>query len=535
MGQLKDFFAKTRTKWGELSKSKRMSIIILLGSLLIAVLVFTLTLGKTEYVPVFTNLSMQDSAQIIESLEDQKFNNYRLADGGASILVPADNVDKLRIDLAMDGTLPNSGTGYELFDDTDYSMTDADRKIMYQRALQGELERSIQSLEEVERARVHLVLTEDSIFVREKEPSTGSIILTLKAGQTLEPRQILGIISLVSGAVKDLPEENIRVVDSRANLLSQGIAGINNDPWGQQNTGQRMDIEREFELGLKEDLRQMLEMVFGAGRVLVNVNADLDFDSEESTTITYNPQGVIRSEQTRINRNEGSYVGEGEGGSPIDDNTQNVIEEDEDYVNTGGYSRESIINYEIGEMTTYSKKAPGTIKRVSTSVVYDGDLSDERKQSMLNIVMAATGFDETRGDLINVEGVAFDTSIQKEIEDLIAREEAARIADQESQAALRRSFLLYGSIGLAGAVLLIFILMLALRTRDRNRASADEVGSLFATTIDEPLPIDELLKQAAQEEASEDSLIERDIREFAQENPEQMTELIRAWILEDER
>lgn len=534
MGRIREFFSKIKGAWDGLSRLRKTSIIIILVSLLIALIVYPLTIGKTEYLPVFTNLSIQDSAQIVDTLEDQNFTDYKIADGGSTILAPADQVDTLRISLAMEGTLPNSGKGYELFDDTSYSMTDADRRIMYQRALEGELERSIQSLDEVERARVHLVLSEDSIFVKEKEPSTASIILTLKPGKALEAKQILGIISLVSGAVKDLPEENVRVVDSRANLLSQGITTNSDDIWDKQNSGQRMNIEREFELSLKEDLRKMLEMVFGGGKVIVSVNADLDFDAEETTSITYNPQGVIRSEQTKIYQS-GPDSGKAEGGSPIDDNTQNVIDEDGNPANGGSYSRETIVNYEIGEMTQYTKKAPGKIRRLSTSVVYDGELSVERKESMLNIIRAATGFDESRGDLISVEGVAFDRSIQKEIEDLIAKEEAARKAEQDRQAALRRTILLYGGIGLAGAILLIFLLLLLVRGKEKTKARASEMNSLFAATIDDPLPIDELLRKVTQEKESEDIKLEKGIRDYAKENPEQMINLIRAWIIEDER
>lgn len=201
----------------------------------------------------------------------------------------------------------------------------------------------------------------------------------------------------------------------------------------------------------------------------------------------------------------------------------------------GSYSRETIVNYEIGEMTQYTKKAPGKIRRLSTSVVYDGELSVERKESMLNIIRAATGFDESRGDLISVEGVAFDRSIQKEIEDLIAKEEAARKAEQDRQAALRRTILLYGGIGLAGAILLIFLLLLLVRGKEKTKARASEMNSLFAATIDDPLPIDELLRKVTQEKESEDIKLEKGISDYAKENPEQMIDLIRAWIIEDER
>jgi len=443
--------------------------------------------------------------------------------------VKADQVDRLRLDLAIDGILPDKGTGFELFDNASVTMTDSDRKILYQRALEGELERSIESLEEVERARVHIALAEDSIFIKDKKPATASIILTLKQGRSLAPKQILGIISLVSGAVKDLPEENVRVVDSKANLLSEGIIGLGDDFWGEQNTGRLMELENQFELGLKEDLRKMLEQVFGAGKVVVNVNADLDFDSEESTIITYDPQGVVRSEQTRIIYNGGLPTGSG--GSPIDENS-NVIDENGNPVTGGSSSHETTKNYEIGEKTTYTKKAPGEVKRICTSVVYDGKLDDNMKQAITNIVMAATGFDDKRGDLINVEGVSFDTSLKDEIAKLIAKEEEERKALQAAEAARLRRTLIYGGSGISGAVLLSIILLFIMQSR-KGSMRANEVTSMFAATIDEPLPVEDIMKKVSEDKAAEDPEIK--IKNFAKNNPDKMTDLIRAWILEDER
>ena len=266
MGGLAEIWNRIKTSWSNLGRNKKIAIIVVLCSVFIAVLVFALTSNKTEYVPMFTNLDIQDSSEIVATLEGMNFTDYKIEDNGSTILVPKQNVDRLRLDLAIEGVLPDSGEGFELFDESSYAMTDADREILYQRALQGELERSIQSLEEVEKARVHLALSQESIFVREKEPASASIILTLKDNKTLSPEQIRGIISLVSGAVKNLPEENVRIVDSNANLLSKGVLE-DEDPFKSPGgTNKLMELEKQFENSIKNDLETMLEQVLVLAR-----------------------------------------------------------------------------------------------------------------------------------------------------------------------------------------------------------------------------------------------------------------------------
>ena len=199
MGNIVGIWNKLSGAWSKLSRAKKISFIIVLCSLIAAISVYSLSSNKTEYIPVFTNLDIQDSSQIVEKLDESKYTDYKIAENGTAILVPEKDVDRLRLDLAIDGVLPDSGEGFELFDKSSYAMTDADREILYQRALEGELQRSIQSLEEVDKARVHLALSEETIFMKEQKPATASIILTLKTGKTLSPEQIKGIISLVSG------------------------------------------------------------------------------------------------------------------------------------------------------------------------------------------------------------------------------------------------------------------------------------------------------------------------------------------------
>jgi flagellar M-ring protein FliF len=164
MGSVKKVWKNIASWWTDLSKYKKITLIILLFSVLTAVLVYSMRSNKTEYVPLFTKLDLQSSSKIVASLDDRGYTNYKLGENGTAILVPEKDVDRLRLDLAIDGALPDSGAGFELFDEAGYAMTDADRQILYQRALQGELERSIETLAEVSKARVHLALSEESIF-----------------------------------------------------------------------------------------------------------------------------------------------------------------------------------------------------------------------------------------------------------------------------------------------------------------------------------------------------------------------------------
>lgn len=527
MGRIREFFGKIQKGYKSLSPSKKISIGIILISLLLAGMIYYFTLGRTKYVPIFTNLELEDSGQIVEKLEEMKVTDYRVQDGGRTVMVSEKEVDKLRLDLAMNGILPNSGNGFELFDDAGFAITDEDRKILFQRALEGELQRSIMSLKEVERARVHLALAEESIFTKEEKPGTASVVLKLKPLETLDQEQVRGIISLVSGAVKNLPEENVRVVDDKANILSDGIAS--NDPTFQstQGTSQRMEIKKQFEEDLQKDLNSMLEKTLGVGKVLVKVNADMDFDSQESTVISYDKEGIIRSQQIRIDRN--GNVTNVEGGSPIDENSNYIdpnvegVIDDEDTT-----SYESVTNNEFGETTTYTVKAPGEVKRISTSVIYDGTLTPAMQGAIQNIVMAATGFDMERGDMINVEGMDFDTSYQDQLQEELAQEQA-QLAEKE---AAKQKLMMY--IGIPAGIILAILIVFGI-IRIARRKKEEDTSLPLDVRIDEPIPTEEIVAEPLINIDSQESTEERSVKDYAEKNPEKMAELIRAWIIEDER
>ena len=541
MGKIVGIWNKLSGAWIKLSKVKKISFIIVLCSLIAAISVYSLSGNKkAEYVPLFTNLDIKDASQMVEKLDERKYTDYKIADNGTALLVPENDVDRLRLDLAIDGALPDSGEGFELFDKSNYAMTDADREILYQRALEGELQRSIQSLEEVDKARIHLALSEESIFMKEQKPATASIILTLKPGRDLVPEQIKGIISLVSGAVKNLPEKNVRVVDSSAHLLSDEVLN-EEDTYSSAGSSTRiMDLEKQFENKLEKDLKDLLEQVFGVGKVAVSVKTDLDFDSQDKTRISYDPQEVIRSQEVRINQN--GTTTEGQGSSPIDNNTQNYIDENVTEVldQNGVTSYESTTNNEIGETKTHTTKAPGEVKRITASVVYNGKLNEETQQAMQNIVSAAIGYDERRGDTIQVEGVSFDTSLKDELDQQMQEEEARRQKEAaikaQRQAASQRKILFVALGVLSVCIIAVLIgLFRSVRKKKRKREPEPESPPMVDAVADEPIPVEDILREEPLINIEpKENKEERSLKEYARKNPDDMADLVRAWILEDE-
>jgi flagellar M-ring protein FliF len=198
MGALQNIFNKWAQGWKSISSSRKIAIIVLVSGIATALIFFITVLTKPKYEPLFTNMSTEDMAKVVEKLKQDKVS-YK--PDGTTLLVPRDKVEELRLSVASSGIMPSDGKGFELFDQSTLGMTDTDMRIMYQRALEGELQRTIKAFGEIEYARVHLVIPESSVFVRDKQLATASITLKLKNGIKLSPDQVRTIVALVSGSV----------------------------------------------------------------------------------------------------------------------------------------------------------------------------------------------------------------------------------------------------------------------------------------------------------------------------------------------
>lgn len=506
-----------KSGWTKIDTKRRVTMVTLFIGVILAATIFTSFTQKANYATLFRNLEIQDAGSIVNDLDLKKIK-YKLENGGKDILIDEKIIDKYRLQLAMDGMMPENSTGFEIFDNVGLMATDEDRKIMYQRALTGELQRSIMSLEVVNSAKVHLMLPQKSIFDSNEKEASASVIVDLKPYQKVTNDMIWGIAALVSGAVDNLPEKNIQIIDSKGNVLSSILQ--QNDSFTSLDVMNRYGtIRDEFEQKIESNLYDLLGSAYGKDKIKVSVYADLDFDSEESTTITYdNP--VIRSDHINIS-GDSVNVSKVAGGS-IDDNISNVTQG-----SVGDNSTyERITNNELSTQTKNSIKAPGKVNKLTTSVIYDGNLSSEALTKMQSIVASATGYDSDRGDLISIEGVVFDKSYEKQLQ---AELDAIKLDEENSSGITGLSKYIPTALRILGVIILISLIGAVISNRKQKNVKKDiaynapsakdiDIGQIFNNHIEDlEVKTDENQSKAIK---------------YAKENPETTAELIKTWIKE---
>ena len=403
----------------EFAKTIGASRIAAMGAVTLALVGFftflILRVTAPEMMPLFTNLTLDDAAGIIKQL-DREGVAYELRNNGNEILVSKDRVAKLRMELAQNGLPKGGGIGYEIFDKSDaLGTTSFVQNINAVRALEGELERTIRTLDSVQDARVHLVIPERPLFSRDKVEPSASIVLRVRG--TLEPGQVRAIRHLVATAVNGLRPQRISVVDETGSLLADGA---DDDP-----TGSTVVDERQVALEnrLRKQVEGIVNSLVGPGHARVQVNADFDFNRITETSDKYDPDGrVVRSSQTREessattpNNNEVTV------GNQIPQAQQNPTQQE-----ANGQPREQskkteeTVNYEISKTTKTQVTEGGRVKRISVAVVVDGSYSKDDKGNIVYkprskeeidqiaaLVRSAIGFDQKRGDQVEVANLRF--------------------------------------------------------------------------------------------------------------------------------
>ena len=365
-----------------------------------------------QMVPLFTDLSMQESAAIVKDLERQAVA-YELKNDGASVLVAKDQVLKVRMKLAESGLPRGAGVGYEIFDKSDtLGATSFIQNINHLRALEGELARTIRALHRVEMARVHLVLPERPLFSRDKVEPSASIVVKVRG--TLETQQVRAIRHLVASAVNGLKPERVSIVDEAGRLLADGASGDG-------NVGASVD-ERQiaFERRLREQIESIVTSVVGPGRARVQLTSEFDFNRITQTADRFDPEGrVLRSSQTR----EESAASENRDGQvSVGNELPGAQTAQQPGVTPREVSKKSeeIVNYEISRTTRTEVVEGGRVKRISVGVLVDGiygkndkgePIYEARAQEELDriaaLVRSAIGFDQKRGDVVEVVNLRF--------------------------------------------------------------------------------------------------------------------------------
>lgn len=410
------FREQIRDFWSRLPRVARIAIPGASVLLFVALLLLP-RLFAPRLVPLFTGMSPQEAAQVVDFLQEQQVR-YELAAGGTAILVPADEVYDLRLKVAGAGLPGDSVVGFELLNQTNLGLTDFERRARYNWALQGELTRTIEKLEGVEEARVHLVIPEPSVFVREQEPPSASVFVRLRSGRSLSPVQVRSITTLVSRSVPGLREADVAVVDQNGRLLSAGLESPDASDAGFSTVAasERLALTRDFEQETEERIRSMLEQVFGLGQAVVRVSATLDFDLREERQEQFAPapgsdRGLLRSEQVEMETSSTS-LDTGTAGVPgISSNVPGYTTvEAAGTPQTSGDKSLAIRNYELNRTESYYVPAPGRLNRLSVAVILNQSLTPTERAQVEAAVASAAGIVRERGDQLTIATVPFNTA-----------------------------------------------------------------------------------------------------------------------------
>jgi flagellar M-ring protein FliF len=420
----------------------RMTTSQKLGTLVAVTLAIALFVGgllwasEPPYGVVFANLSEKDGGQIVAALEQQNVP-YKISGGGSAIMVPADRVHDVRLRLASQG-LPKGGlVGFEVMDTQKLGVSQFAEQVNYQRALEGELARSIQSLGAVKGARVHLAIPKQTAFLRDEQKPTASVLVALHAGRRLDPSQVAGIVHLVSSSVPRLSPGGVSVIDQDGNLVSEPSNGGKMAGLDATQIKYVRDIEQEY----KRRVESILAPMVGVDNVRAQVTADVDFTETEQLAETYkpnpNPQTAIRSQQTA---ETGSNAGAGAVGVPGALSNQPPVPATAPITNpavpgssTGSaqsplnFSKNATFNYEVDKTVRHTKGAPGGVRRLAVAVVINHKhdpaknksqpLTDSELKQATALAQEAVGFSKERGDTVNVANVSFARLEQEAIAD----------------------------------------------------------------------------------------------------------------------
>ena len=417
---IKQFLQGVGKFYSELGKKQKITILV---SIIVTVsfIVFLLVYNSGDknnysgYSVLFDELDTKNSAAVVSILEKNQIK-YILKDE-STILVPSKDVYKQRLEVASAGILKDNKVGFEIFDKQEFGATDEEQRIKFKRALEGELSRTIESLTPISKASVHIAFGKESLFVKEKEPPTASVVVNIKMGMKLSQKQVMGIKNLVASSVSSLSIENVKIIDQHG----VNLGNEDEESFDTSLLQAQIKYKKDYESALEQKIMNVLAPVLGGwDRVVARVNADFNFDQEKSQSEVFDPNSVARSEQNLEEKKEGKK-GKEVGGVPGAISNIGPVQGIEDSENKETYSKnQSTINYEISKKVTTVKSQFANLKRVSAAVVVDGKyeldennkatyvaISEEELAKLQILVKNAIGFDEARGDSVSVDNIRF--------------------------------------------------------------------------------------------------------------------------------
>lgn len=536
--------------------------LVIAGAATIAIIVALLMWARSpDYRVLYSNLGEADGGRIIGEL-DSRGVPYRFSQGGQALLVPNEQVHTLRLQLAEQGLPQGGNVGLELMQDQAFGISQFAEQINYQRGLEGELARSMESLGPVERARVHLALAKDSVFVRDREPAKASVVLTLQPGRAIGEGQVSSIVHMVSSSVPDLATDAVTVVDQSGELLTRS------DGNGLGLDGSQLEYIAEVERSYRRRIESILAPILGLRNVRAQVTADIDFSQREETAERYGPnqapnEAAVRSHQSRLTWQGDEELAGGIPGalsntppgtatSPVempaeeDDGQADAADQDSDTTGSdASLDRDQVINYEVDRTVSHTQYRRGQVERLSAAVVINyretidenGDpqtepLGDEELTQLERLVRQAMGFSEARGDEIALVNSPF-TVEEHETEPL----EWWQRPDIQRLAATLGRYLL---VGLAALLLYLLILRPFIKraTAIPAPASQQSASTITARVGDEEEPVSDGAEEdntstydkprRRKATAYEQNL--NNLRSMAEEDPRMVAMVVRSWM-----
>lgn len=525
-------------RFNQLSNQQKLGYIIGLAAVIAVVAGAWMWSQTPDYRVLYTNLSDRDGGAIIGSLQQMNVP-YKMAEGGGAILVPATHVYEVRLRLASQGLPKGSVVGFELMEGQKLGTSQFLEQVNYQRGLEGELTRSIQSLSAVQAARVHLAIPRPTVFIRDQQKPSASVLLSLGPGKTLDPAQVSGIVHLVASSVPELPVKNVTVVDQNGNLLSG--AGENAASHAGLDPSQ-LDYLHQVEQSYAKRIESILTPIAGLGNVRAQVTAELDFSQVEQTAETFKPnpapgEAAVRSQQT--SETIGNAAGAPASGVPGALSNQPPGAASAPIAATGTPSvpgaaaapaagsnvhKEATLNYEVDKTIRHTRQPVGTVKRLAVAVVVNNrqvkdkagkvtakPLADTEMAQINNLVREAMGFSQARGDTLNVVNAAFSAGEAEELPPVPMWKDPANLAMAKE---IGRNLLIAG--------LVFYLVFGVLRPLLRELAKPPPM----------PLapPPEAQAEVAAQAAAAgyEDSV--RAAKELAKQNPAAVANVVKDWV-----
>ena len=529
--------------WNRYDKKQRYIFIGVIVAILLAIFGISFWYGsKPDYVPLYTNLETKDAGDVVETLQEAGVQ-YQITETkrGTTVYVPATQVHDVRLSLATQG-LPRGNKGFELFDDSKLGVTEFQNRINYLQAIQGELTRTIEQIDIVQKARVHIVLPEDSLYKKNEKPATASIMLMLKQDEHLDSAEVKGIVNLVSHSVQGLTPENVTLVDEAGNILNeQDDEAALRDQRKNLQTLTQIEMTRKVRDSIQQNIQTMLDNTLGEGNAFVRVSVELDFDARSLDKQTFTPvvdeSGIIRSQQDISESYNGQSNTPG-GPAGVQGNIPGYVAEDRN-ANAEYERKESTRNYEVNEENQKVVSSPGSIRRLTVAVLVNDTVTELQQESLLRVVSSAAGINLDRGDTVSVEPLPFNMEKRE-------RQLAEDRAEKE-----RRDRILYMEIGalILLAALIAGGLIMYRRKKQQEREAFEE-----AQRIEEErrraeeeerrrIEEEERARAVEAERVPEDSLTEeerrkidekRTVLQLIEQKPADMAMLVKQWLSEDE-